>query len=305
MSASVVAAAIVLDAAVGDPERLWRRTGHPVMWFGRAISDADERFNTGQRRGLRGASALVVIVLLFAVPAWAIHEALSAVPFGWLAEAALASTLLAHKSLHEHVRRVLEADGIVAQRAAVSMIVGRDTSTLDEAGVSRATIETLSESLSDGVVAPAFWLAIAGLPGIVVYKVVNTADSMIGHRTPRHEDFGKAAARVDDALNFVPARLTAFLVGLAVPRILGRWRKVVRDAKTHVSPNAGWPEAAFARALGVMLGGPRRYGDRVVQGHRLNARGRTARLDDISRGLRLSLTVGVIQVLGYTLLAAI
>lgn len=292
-----------MDAAVGDPPRLWARIGHPVGWFGAAIAVADRRFNRGKRRVLSGALSLLAILCLFTLPAALVSAALADVPFGLVLEAALASTLLAHRSLHEHVAAVAGAPSLEAARAAVAHIVGRETAALDEPGVARAAIETLSESLSDGVVAPALFFALFGLPGIVAYKVVNTADSMIGHRTARFERFGKAAARLDDAFNLVPSRLTAVLVAIASPRVLPRLRQVAGDARAHVSPNAGWPEAAFAASLGIALGGPRRYGDRHVEGRWLNARGGVARLADIRRGLALSLRVGIVHVALYGAIA--
>lgn len=291
----LVPAALLADAVIGDPPGLWRWTGHPVTWFGAAIDAADRRLNRGRMRVWRGALAVGAVAAVFALAAAALAAGCAALPFGWVGEALVASTLLAHRSLHEHVARVADAANLARAREAVAMIVGRETAALDEPAVARAAIETLAENLSDGVVAPAFWLAVAGLPGIVVYKVINTADSMIGHRTPRHEAFGKAAARLDDALNIIPARLTALLVAMIAPRILSQSRDVIGDARGHVSPNAGWPEAAFAAALGVTLGGPRRYGARLVDGHSLNAAGRVATMDDIRRALRLSRGVGIVQ----------
>ena len=186
-------------------------------------------------------------------------------PFGFIVVAILASSLIAQRSLYEHVARVadaLERDGLDAGRRAVSQIVGRDPDALDEAGVARAAIESLAENFSDGVVAPVFWLAVGGLAGGAAYKAINTADSMIGHRTPRHEDFGFAAARLDDLVNLPASRLAALLIVLASGASARRTpgRAVWRDARKHRSPNAGWPEAAMAGALGLSLAGPRVYG---------------------------------------------
>ncbi|MEO1105660.1 MAG: adenosylcobinamide-phosphate synthase CbiB [Pseudomonadota bacterium] len=298
-----VALALVIDAATGEPQALWRRIPHPVILMGRAIDAADNRLNRGNGRRLRGALALALLIFLVALPAWLVALALSAVPGGVVVEAALASIFIAHRSLHQHVAAVAAAPSLEKARAAVAMIVGRDVSALDDAGVARASLETLSESLSDGVVAPAFWFALLGLPGIVAYKLINTADSMIGHRTPRHEAFGWAAARLDDAMNIVPARLTVLLTVLAAPRLFTKAGAVIGDARRHVSPNAGWPEAAFAHALGIALGGPRRYGTRVVEGAWLNKAGATATRADIRRGVRLSAWVGLIQISAYVALA--
>jgi adenosylcobinamide-phosphate synthase len=178
----------------------------------------------------------------------------------------LASTLLAQRSLDEHVLAVakgLETEGLSGGRMAVAHIVGRETQGLDEAAICRAAIESLAENFSDGVVAPLFWMVIAGLPGALAYKAINTADSMIGHRTERHEAFGWASARCDDLVNLPASRLSALWlalaaipVGLSPGAALGTIR---RDASRHRSPNAGWPEAAMAGALGIRLSGPRVY----------------------------------------------
>jgi adenosylcobinamide-phosphate synthase len=299
----VVALALLIDALVGDPAWLWRRTGHPVTWFGTVIDGLDRRFNRGPAaaRRLAGVLALLGTVLLFALPAAILAAVLAALPVSTLLEAAAASTLLAQRSLHEHVARVADAPSPEAARTAVGAIVGRDTANLDETGISRAALESLAESLSDGVVAPAFWLAIGGLPGLVAYKIVNTADSMIGHLSPRHAAYGWAAARLDDLLNLVPARLTAVLVLLVPPR-LGRLGTVADEAARHASPNAGWPEAAFAQSLGVSLGGPRRYDGEPHAGPWFNRAGRAPERADIRRGLRLAFNVGLVHGLAYAVL---
>lgn len=300
-----VVLALLIDGLTGDPDMLWRRTGHPVAWFGAVIDGLDRRLNRGSRRGLKGALALALALAVFVTPAALLGLALSDFSGGWVVEAVLASTLLAHRSLHQHVARVAAADGLEDARAAVARIVGREVAALEQPGIARAGLEALSESLSDAVVAPAFWLAVGGLPGLVAYKVVNTADSMIGHRTARHRAFGAAAARLDDLANLVPARLTALLVLLAAPHALPRAGTVARDAGRHVSPNAGWPESAFAAALGVSLGGPRSYAGRTVEGAWLNPSGATPTRRDLARGLRLSIRVGALHVLAYAALAAL
>ncbi len=198
MTLEAVPLALVIDAVTGEPPRLWSRVGHPVAWMGAVIDRLDGALNAGRRRD--GVVALALATTAFAVPAALVAGLVGALPAGIVIEAALASTLLAHRSLHDHVAAVERARTPAEAREAVARIVGRDTATLDEAGVARAALETLGENLSDGVVAPAFWFALGGLPGLVAYKVVSTADSMIGHRTPRHEAFGWAAARADDAL---------------------------------------------------------------------------------------------------------
>ena len=252
--AFVLALALLLDAALGEPGPLWRRVPHPAVLMGRAVAWADARMNHGQGKVVTGAFALAGLAGL----GWALGWGLSL--FGWPVEIAVAAVLLAQRSLVEHVREVADALSLSVDdgRAAVARIVGRDTDDMDTAAVARAAIESAAENLSDGVIAPAFWFLLLGLPGLIAYKMVNTADSMIGYRTPRYEEFGKAAARLDDALNWLPARLTAGLLHLTRHR-RGNWQIVLRDAPLHRSPNAGWPEAAMAAALGVALAGPRSY----------------------------------------------
>lgn len=250
-----IALAMVLDALLGEPRALWGRWPHPAILFGRAVDWADRRFNKGDLRRLRG----VLVMTGLAVAAAALGVVLAALP-GPFAEIVVGAILLAQRSLSDHVGAVADAlrlstgDG----RRSVAMIVGRDTAEMTEGDVARAAIESAAENLSDGVIAPVFWFLLAGLPGLLVYKVTNTADSMIGYRTARHEEFGWAAARFDDLLNLLPARLTALLIWLPSAR-LGDWGGILADARRHRSPNAGWPEAAMARRLGVALSGPRSY----------------------------------------------
>ena len=301
--------ALLLDLLVGDPDWLWRRVPHPVVWFGKVIDWADKlrerkqalggsesgNIKTVQEALFQGGVLLVVLLLLLSIITSQIIGLLG--PIGWIAELFIVAVLIAQKSLYDHVERVavaLRGGGIADGRKAVSMIVGRDVSKLDESGVSRAAIESLAENFSDGVVAPALWYAIAGLPGILFYKAVNTADSMIGHRNERYEHFGKAAAKVDDYMNWPAARLASLLViaatfagkgGDAAKRV---WPRTKRDAPRHRSPNAGWPETSFAVALNLALGGPRRYGDETINATTLNPDGRSeASIDDIREGLQL------------------
>ena len=245
---------MLLDAIFGEPRAIWDRVPHPAVLMGRAVGWCDARFNRGEARRLKGVAVMVALGL-GAVVLGLIGSAL-----GWAVEALVVAVLLAQRSLVDHVRAV--ADGLRMStgegRRAVAMIVGRDTGGMDGPAVARAAIESAAENFSDGVLAPVFWYLIAGLPGLLLYKITNTADSMIGYRTERHEAFGWAAARFDDVLNVVPARLTALLFAGAYGR-LGDWRGIVTDARRHRSPNAGWPEAALARGLGVALAGPRSY----------------------------------------------
>lgn len=250
----VLVIALLLDAAFGEPRWLWQRLPHPTVLMGWVIGWCDEKYNHGDAQQAKGTIVVICLVL----GAGLIGGLLSL--FGPIAEILVLAILLAHRSLVDHVRAV--ASGLRVSlptgRQAVAKIVSRDTGEMPQDGVARSAIESAAENLSDGVVAPVFWFMLAGLPGLLIYKVVNTADSMIGYRTPRHEDFGWAAARLDDLLNLIPARLTALLI--AVPAgVLGRWGEISTDARRHRSPNAGWPEAAMARAIGVALAGPRAY----------------------------------------------
>ncbi len=299
MALATAAAALLIEAAFGYPDRLLRSIGHPVIWLGRLIAALDRRLNreawSPARRRAAGLAALLVTLIASLGPTWLIEAALGRLPLGWLAVAALASSLLAQRSLHEHVARVataLEQEGLAAGRIAVSHIVGRDPESLDEAGTCRAAIESLAENFSDGIVAPAVWLALGGLPGAAAYKAVNTADSMIGHRTPRHEAFGWAAARFDDVVNLPASRLSALLLVLAACLMPGAspaaaLRALRRDARCHRSPNAGWPEAAMAGALGLALAGPRHYGGVLVEDALMGDGRREATAADIRRALRL------------------
>jgi adenosylcobinamide-phosphate synthase len=311
----VLSLALAAEAAVGYPHRLYTWIGHPVTWIGRLIKGLDRSLNRDDgsfgRRRAAGILALLTLLAVTGLIAGAVERLLR--PFGLIGLvilAILASSLIAQRSLHDHVAAVskgLREGGIDGGRKAVSMIVGRNPQSLDEAGVSRAAIESLAENFSDGIVAPAFWLGLGGLTGAVLYKAANTADSMIGHRTPRHEAFGWAAARFDDLVNLPASRLTALLI-LAAAALnrgaspQGAWRAVRRDASHHRSPNAGWPEAAMAGALGLRLAGPRVYGDVRVEDRWMGDGRAEAIAEDIDRalaiyrtacGLLLSLAAGL------------
>lgn len=291
--------ALLVELLAGYPDRLYRAAGHPVTWIGAAIKWLDERLNRQgfppARRRFAGVLALVVLLALAIGSGLAITWLMSGTALGFAALAVIASSLLAQRSLASHVGAVadgLDRGGIVDGRKAVSMVVGRDTESLDEAGVCRAAIESLAENFSDGVVAPAFWLGVGGLAGAVAYKAVNTADSMIGHRTERHRDFGWASARFDDLVNLPASRLSALLIVLAAFVVPGAsparaWSAVWRDARNHKSPNAGWPEAAMAGALGLALAGPRVYAGVVVDDVFMGDGRREATAGDIRRALKL------------------
>ena len=308
-------AALAFEAAVGYPAPLYKAIGHPVTWIGRLISRLDAGLNhdaasfTARRRA--GIAALVILLTVVGGLALLI-QSLAGGWAGWLILVMLASSLLAQRSLHEHVQAVAAGLDISLEdgRHAVAMIVGRRTADLDEAGVIRAAMESLAENFSDGVVAPAFWLALGGLPGCALYKAVNTADSMIGHRTPRHEAFGWAAARFDDLVNLPASRLTAlWLIVAAVMQpgasAPGALVAVRRDAGRHRSPNAGWPEAAMAGALGVSLGGPRIYGDAHVDGAFMGDGRSAATRRDLADALALYRRACLVQALAIAVIAII
>lgn len=253
-TATLLALALLLDAILGEPNWLWSRLPHPAVLMGKLVKTLDQSLNTGAARRIKGAA---VVVILIAV-ALSIGYLLSL--FGPIVQIICAAILIAQRSLIEHVAAVATGlrQSLEQGRTAVSMIVSRDTGTMTSPQVARSAIESGSENFSDGVIAPAFWFLIAGLPGLLVYKMINTADSMIGYRNDRYEDFGKAAARMDDLLNLIPARLTGLLIALTSGQ-MRHWRAIISDARRHRSPNAGWPESAMARALDLALAGPRSY----------------------------------------------
>lgn len=265
MAEPVALIALFLDAAIGWPGALYRVVGHPVGGFARIISACEARWNRveyrdGTRR-LAGGATVLILLGVAAGGGWLVQALLLRWlgGWGWLAVAVLAFPAMAQRSLFDHVQPIasaLRAGDLMRARQAVGMIVGRDTANLDEPGVTRAAIESLAESFCDGITAPAFWLLLFGLPGVWAYKAINTADSLIGHYEEQWRAFGWAAARTDDVLNLLPARLAGVLVCMAGG---GGWRVMMRDAHKHASPNAGWPEAAMAGALGVRLAGPVAY----------------------------------------------
>lgn len=302
--------AMALDAACGYPQWVFARIGHPVSWIGRLIAWCEGHWNAprlsfAQRRfnGICALFAAIIATATVCIPlAWAIDSLVPA-PFNVLLLGAAASTLIAQRSLYDHVSAVANAIdemGIAGGRSAVAQIVGRDTGSLDEAGVSRAAIESLAENYSDGVVAPLLWLLIGGLPAVGVYKAINTADSMIGHKSDRYLAFGWAAARLDDLVNLPASRLSALFIIAAAAVLPGTEaraavRAVLRDARQHRSPNAGWPEAAMAGALGLRLAGPRIYGGVLIDDHWMGDGRREAHAADIGRALRVFRTACLLQ----------
>lgn len=298
MSAALALFAMLIELCIGYPERLVRVIGHPVTWIGALIGGLDRllsRDMTPALRRLAGILAVAIALSVVAAITFVVQWQLLRLPFGIVPVAVLASALIAQRSLHRYVANVasaLERQDLDAGRKAVSHIVGRDTARLDRAGIARAAIESLAENFSDGIVAPVFWLVVAGLPGAALYKAINTADSMIGHRTPRYADFGWSAARLDDLVNLPASRFAALLL------ILGSvlcndasagtaWRAVWRDAARHRSPNAGYPEAAMAGALGLSLAGPRFYAGISVEDAFMGDGRREAEAKDIRRALAL------------------
>ena len=253
-TAAILFLAMLLDAALGEPRWLWSRLPHPAVVMGRMVKRVDLALNKGDARRAKGVLALTALVIAAALTGCLLSW------FGPVIEIIVVAILLAQKSLVDHVRDVGNALRVSLgdARRAVSRIVGRDTADMQGPAVARGAIESAAENFSDGVIAPAFWFLLGGLPGLLVYKITNTADSMIGYRNERYEAFGWAAARFDDLLNLIPARLTAFLIALT-HGLTHNWRQIATDAKRHRSPNAGWPEAAMARALDVALAGPRSY----------------------------------------------
>ena len=297
---------MLIELALGYPPRLLRAIGHPVTWVGALIETLDRRLNRGSAGARRGFGIVAVLILIGIVGsiAFLLQNMLFRLPFGFLATALLASTMIAQRSLHQHVANVaaaLDTNDIGAGRAAVSHIVGRDTAGLDEAGVARAAIESLAENFSDAIVAPVLWLALAGLPGAALYKAINTADSMIGHRTERYAAFGWAAARLDDLVNLPASRFSALLLIAAAAlrtdaSAIDAWRIVWFDASRHRSPNGGYPEAAMAGALGLSLAGARDYGGVRVDDATMGNGRRNANAADIRRALALYRTADAVLI---------
>ena len=286
----MVLGALVAEQVTGRP-RLWRGlVVHPVTWIAGAIRGLERALN---RRGdferrVGGIVTLLIVAGGAGLMGFGLDRVFAHSVFGAVAAALVGSLGLALHSLYVHVvavERALTAGDLPAARTAVSYIVGRDTLDLDAEGVATAALESLAESFNDGVVAPLAWFLAGGLCGLFAYKAVNTADSLIGHKEAPYRRFGWAAARTDDLMNLIPARLAGALIALMAG---GGWRTMLRDAGKHASPNAGWPEAAMAGALGVRLGGPASY-DGVVHARPVFGDGPAPGVTDLKRGLRLYL----------------
>lgn len=313
----LLAGALILDGIAGEPALLWSRLPHPAVLMGRAIGFLEGALYRPELDNARKKQAGVVLILtlfiLFGAAGWLLSIIFSALPYGFILEIICASILVAQKSLYDHVSFVaaaLRSEGLEGGRDAVSSIVGRDPQSLNEAGVCRAALESLAENFSDGVVAPAFFYLIGGLPGLFIYKAVNTADSMVGHKNEKYIEFGWASARADDLLNLVPARISGVLIVVAAAlcgkQAASSARVMWRDAGLHASPNAGWPESAMAGALGLSLGGPRVYGDNLTDDPWLNDAGRKdAGHRDIADGLVLFAFACVVQLAIILALGAI
>lgn len=281
----LVLGAAFVEGLVGYPDRLHKHLPHPVVWLGAGIAWCERRWNDPARpepqRRLLGVATIVLVTAAAALAGGLLHRLLDGAYLGVLILMVLGSLGLAARSLYDHVSAVAKAPDLDAARATVGRVVGRDTYALDETGVAAAALESLAESFCDGVVAPIFWFLIGGLGGLFAYKAVNTADSMIGHKEECWRVFGWAAARTDDVMNWIPARIAGALVALAAG---GGWNTMLRDARKHASPNAGWPEAAMAGGLGVNLGGPATY-DGVVHERPVFGDGPAPAMADLKRGL--------------------
>ena len=307
MAATLMLAAWAIELALGWPDPLFRCIRHPVVWIGAFVGTLEKLLNRPSlphavRYVLGGLSAVTVIVTVagFAV---LVTRALPDNGLGLVIEAVVGSAFIASRSLHDHVAAVarpLGAGDLAGARAAVSMLAGRDPAHLNRPGITRAALESLAENTSDGVVAPIFWGVVFGLPGLAAYKAINTLDSMLGHRNERFAVYGGFAARLDDVANLIPARLTGTLLVLAAASPEA-WRVMIRDSRCHRSPNAGWPEAALAGALGVRLSGPRVYGGQLSDEPWLNSGAPDPSPQDLRRGLaiyRKALTLGAVLLIG-------
>ncbi len=292
------ALALLAERFAGYPKSVFDKIGHPVMWIGQLISVLDRNLNrpgAAVREGrMRGLIALGLLLAAAFIPSWIAARVLAYSSLGWIIEALLATSLIAQKAMRDHVRDVATAlaRSLPEARRTVSLIVGRDPAQLDETGIAKAALESLAENTSDGIVAPALWYALLGLPGIAVYKAINTADSMIGHRSERYLHFGWAAAKLDDVVNLPASRLTGLLFAVSSRWFdMGEAKRVIaimrRDAPRHGSPNAGWPEAAMAAALGLKFGGPRSYGGEFVDLPFMGGGRAVMDRGDIARGLQL------------------
>jgi adenosylcobinamide-phosphate synthase len=265
MTLSCILLALILDAFLGEPVWIWSKVPHPAVLMGKVIKWGEIKYNNGINRKSKGILFIIFFVIFLAILGYLIEK----LPFSAIWKILIVAMLLSHKSLTEHVTAVsLGLQKNISQgRTAIAMIVGRDTADLEETDIARSAIESAAENFSDGIIAPLFWFLVGGLPGILIYKFVNTSDSMIGYKNIQYNQFGWAAARLDDLLNWIPARLSGLLICI-VYQNHSALNVMWRDAKLHRSPNAGWPESAMAGVLGVSISGPRSY-EGVIQNYPL------------------------------------
>jgi adenosylcobinamide-phosphate synthase len=294
---ALAALALVIENFMGYPPALFKIIGHPVQWIGALISYIDDGLNDPdvppEQNRRHGILALILLCAAVGIPAYILSKTLAQFSFGWIINAIIATAFIAQKSLRDHVTAVQHglSTSLFMGRKEVAKIVGRDPETLDENGVAKAALESLAENTSDGITAPILWYSLLGLPGLFIYKAVNTADSMIGHKSEKYLQFGWAAARFDDLINLPASRLTGLLFTIAAwlsskEKASKAYSAMLRDASKHQSPNAGWPEAAMAGALGVRFGGPRQYDGETVDLPYMGD-GRDVEPKDIERGLEL------------------
>ncbi len=285
----------ILDRILGDPGWL----PHPVVGFGKVISFFEHRLNIGEDRKMKGAVMAIFLVLFVFMIVWFVLLLLSPFPLAKIiVETICVFYCLAGTTLSREVKMVFKAcgEGLAAARKQIARIVGRDTGSLDEEEIKTAALETLAENLSDGVIAPMFWYLLLGLPGMMAYKMVNTLDSMIGYKNERYKDFGCFAAKMDDAANYIPARLTAFLMVLSNGR-LSLWGFVRKYGRCHASPNSGWPEAALAGILDCRFGGTHDYFGEAVYKPYIGSNPKPLTSSDLHTSLRVCLRAELLMLL--------
>jgi adenosylcobinamide-phosphate synthase len=315
-SLALAALVLLVEGFVGYPPALYKLIGHPVEWIGKLITYLDDSLNDSKAPGdsqrQQGILALALLCIAVGLPAWIIAKLLAQFSYGWIVNVALATAFVAQKSLRDHVSAVSRALGqsLDAAQKEVGKIVGRDPEALDESGISKAALESLAENTADGITAPIFWYALAGLPGLVIYKAINTADSMIGHKSKKHLHFGWAAAKFDDLINLPASRITGLLFAAAAwitskENAKSALRSMWRDAGKHQSPNAGWPEAAMAGALNLRFGGPRKYNEELVDLPFMGDGREVVTPADIGRGIEIYDRAMVILLVSFVLLAMV
>ncbi|MEM8837406.1 MAG: adenosylcobinamide-phosphate synthase CbiB [Pseudomonadota bacterium] len=316
LSVIVALISLGLERLFGYPGFLYGAVRHPVVWMGALISALEARLNLDTYsfavRRIFGGLTLIILLLVTVALTVPLTLLLRAVPGGIILEAFLATSMLAQRSLHDHVQAVRTAlsSSLDDGREAVRHIVGRDPAELDEGEIAKAAIESLAENTSDGIVAPLLYLALFGLPGAAFYKAINTADSMIGYKSDRYHAFGFVAAKLDDIVNLPASRLSAVLFSAAAATLKPRsgftaMRAAFRDATRHASPNAGWPEAALAGALSLKLGGPRSYGGKTLDLPAMGDGRAALSADDIDRALTLYRRLLTLCLCGLAVLALV